>query len=803
MRTARAQVTSLEPRERAVYALQVVVVAGVYTAAGKLGLQLAFTTRSVTAIWPPTGIALAALVIGGYRLWPAVALGALLANIDTGVSAVTVLGIVCGNTLEALTGAVLLRRVAGFRPGLQRVRDVLSLVIFGALLSTTVSATIGVTSLLIGGDISSAHFGSVWRTWWLGDMGGDLIVAPAVMIAATRRSFRALPGRAIEALVLAALLVGVGALVFSQSTSVVYAVFPLLIWAALRFWQPGAAIGSLLVAAIAVTFTANGQGPFATSGPDDRLLLAQTFVSVSGIAALVLAALTRERRRAEDAERDIAETLQRSLLPDAPPAIAGWEIATLYRAAGAAEVQVGGDFYDFFSTDAGWTMILGDVAGKGVEAAAMAALVRHGARFIGRAERAPSAILAGLDEALRQRRLLSLCSALCVRLEPDHLLLSSAGHPAPLIVRRDGRIREVGGGGPILGVATGATWPERAVRVQPDETVVLYTDGVTDTRGASERFGLSRLKALLVDHAGSAPADLLAEIELALERFQVGPQSDDTAALALRLKPTPVTVSPRARPRRPREAVVHGFSAPTLNVATAAKSGRRILEARGEIDHVTAGHLMDAFAKAADGARSELVLDLSAVTFVDSVGLRTVIEIEELARDRGLNLRFVSPPEHVRAVFRLSGTESPLRLSKAPTPSAPDSDYADRVELELKAGARAPFQARGEVREAVDGKLAPSDSAIAVLLASELVTNAVLHPTKPESDRIGLRISSDSGRARVEVADSGGGFDPTSLKRQDNAVGGFGLQLVDRGAVRWGTVRGDRFCVWFELRGSG
>jgi anti-sigma regulatory factor (Ser/Thr protein kinase) len=103
------------------------------------------------------------------------------------------------------------------------------------------------------------------------------------------------------------------------------------------------------------------------------------------------------------------------------------------------------------------------------------------------------------------------------------------------------------------------------------------------------------------------------------------------------------------------------------------------------------------------------------------------------------------------------------------------------------------------VREAVEGKLERADSAMAVLLTSELVTNAVVHPRDPQSDRIGLRISSDRGRARVEVVDSGCGFDPATLKRDHNAVGGLGLQLVDRGAVRWGISRGDRFCVWFEL----
>ena len=142
--------TSLGGRDRALYALQILGVAAAYTVAGRLGLELAYQTSSVTAIWAPTGIALVAILLWGSRLWPGVALGALLTNVDTGVPAVTVLGITCGNTLEALCGAYLLRRVTDFRPSLRRVRDVLWLVVLGAVVSTTVSATIGVASLLVG-----------------------------------------------------------------------------------------------------------------------------------------------------------------------------------------------------------------------------------------------------------------------------------------------------------------------------------------------------------------------------------------------------------------------------------------------------------------------------------------------------------------------------------------------------------------------------------------------------------------------------------------------------------------------------
>jgi serine phosphatase RsbU (regulator of sigma subunit) len=207
----------------------------------------------------------------------------------------------------------------------------------------------------------------------------------------------------------------------------------------------------------------------------------------------------------------------------------------MYRAASASdEVEVGGDFYDFFPTPAGWIVLLGDVTGRGVEAAAMTSLVRHGARFLAKQEHVPSAILARLDEALREQSGLSLCSVLCVRLQEGRIEMSSAGHPPPLLVRDDGRIREIGGPGPILGGWEDSSWEDREVRVAADETLLMYTDGVTDTRGERERFGAVRLRRLLAEHAGASPQRLLSELQETLDEFQAEGHADDTGAVALR-----------------------------------------------------------------------------------------------------------------------------------------------------------------------------------------------------------------------------------------------------------------------------
>jgi two-component system, NarL family, sensor histidine kinase FusK len=230
-------------RDWKIYVAKVAGLAAAYYAAAKLGLNLAFETQSVTAVWPPTGIALAALVLGGYRLWPGVAIGAFLANSWTGIPLFAVLGITLGNTLEGLMGAWLLHRFR-FRPALDRVRDVVALAVLAGGLSTAISASVGVGSLLLAGEIAGGQLPSVWRTWWLGDMMGDLVVAPAILVGVTYLPFRQVPGRPLEAALVALLLAGAGLFVFSHSTPLTFLVFPPLIWATLRFWQPGAALGS-------------------------------------------------------------------------------------------------------------------------------------------------------------------------------------------------------------------------------------------------------------------------------------------------------------------------------------------------------------------------------------------------------------------------------------------------------------------------------------------------------------------------------------------------------------------------------
>lgn len=286
------------------HAARFLLIVGAYFAAAKAGFALTYADASITAIWAPSGIALAALVFWGPRMWPAVTAGAVLANLMSGAdnSLLVIALIAAGNTLEGVTGAYLLR-ARRFDPMLRRARDVLDLCIVGAV-ATALGALIGVTSLHTFGSLPDSRTASAWLLWWLGDLGGVLIVTPLILVMAReRRSGAQRPPIGELAVLLLATAVPSVAFVAS-SAPVAYLVLPPLVLLAVRCGHLGAALGAALVAGIVIPFTASGRGPFAQFAPDTNLLLSQTFVSAGAITALVLAVLTAERQSARDeAER--------------------------------------------------------------------------------------------------------------------------------------------------------------------------------------------------------------------------------------------------------------------------------------------------------------------------------------------------------------------------------------------------------------------------------------------------------------------------------------------------------------------
>jgi PAS domain S-box-containing protein len=248
------------------------------------------------------------------------------------------------------------------------------------------------------------------------------------------------------------------------------------------------------------------------------------------------AALAVENARLYSERSEIARTLQSSLLPEALPELPDWEIAALYRPAGQ-ESEVGGDFYDFWEVGDEWLMMIGDVTGKGVHAAAVTSLVRHTAWTASEFDPRPAHLLERVNLALRRRPGLSVCTALCVRISGSRATVASGGHPLLWRLGRDG-IREVGKHGTLLGAFPQVHWPEESFEMRPGETLVGITDGVTDTLGSDEeRFGSERLRDVLSEVRGESPMAIRERLIAALEQFQVGTQADDTALVVLRRSP--------------------------------------------------------------------------------------------------------------------------------------------------------------------------------------------------------------------------------------------------------------------------
>jgi PAS domain S-box-containing protein len=275
----------------------VLVLAGVYYAAAKIGLRLAYLNGAVTALWPPVGVGIAVLTLYGPRLWPGIVIGDLLAA-DYSTPLGTVLGQTVGNTLEVLVGALILRRLAGKRPAMDRVGNVLALVAAAAV-GTAISATFGTTSLRLGDVIGPGEFGDVWRTWWLSDLSGALVVTPLVLTWATLGLSRLGRRELVEGAALIVVLVLLAEL--PSQRDVPYVVFPALIWAALRFGPRGAATAVAIVSGLTVWNTAHNAGPFVRESITDSLLSSQLFIAAAALTSLVLAAVTAERTRAADA----------------------------------------------------------------------------------------------------------------------------------------------------------------------------------------------------------------------------------------------------------------------------------------------------------------------------------------------------------------------------------------------------------------------------------------------------------------------------------------------------------------------
>jgi len=320
----------------AIYLLKIAILAVIYHLAARLGLKMAYVQVNTSPVWPPTGIALAALLIFGYRLWPGISLSVLLGSLLTGAPLNVALGMALGNTLEALVGALCLKRFVGFHNAIDRIQDVVGLALF-SVFSTMIGATMGTITLMFTGRGAWQELGAIWFTWWIGDLLGALVIAPLLLVWATLPSFQTKKRMYFEGGILSVQLAAITWYVFTSQLyagifhqAMIYVIFPFVIWAALRLGQRGAAAATFLVSGIAILGTAHGMGPFSLESKNDSLVLLQTFMAVVSLTSMILAAATIERSKAAEALRQRIDDLA-TLNDSSKTFLDNFDIVSIYR----------------------------------------------------------------------------------------------------------------------------------------------------------------------------------------------------------------------------------------------------------------------------------------------------------------------------------------------------------------------------------------------------------------------------------------------------------------------------------------
>lgn len=304
------------------YCVGVALLAEAYFVLGKLSLLLASAHPSASPVWPPAGLAFAALLLMGRRYWPAVFIGAFLVNATTDASVAASLGIAAGNTFEALVGcAIVLRFAGGGTKTFETVHGVLVFALFAGLFAPIVSASVGVASLSFDGSLLRENAPYVWLTWWMGDVVGSLTVAPFAVLWARSEHRQCGVAKAGEALFVFVLLLLIGAIVFSpMHYPLEYLCLLPVLWTAVRFSPRDTALSVVLTSVIAVAGTLRGWGPFAMESVNSSLLLLQAFVGVCSFLGLILSAAILERRLAEgsleETVRERTEQLAHALEQD-------------------------------------------------------------------------------------------------------------------------------------------------------------------------------------------------------------------------------------------------------------------------------------------------------------------------------------------------------------------------------------------------------------------------------------------------------------------------------------------------------
>lgn len=345
----------------------VILLGGIYHLAARLGLLMANLQPNTSPVWPPTGIAIAALLLFGIRYWPGITLGVIFGYIFNNNALNVTIGLAIGNTLEAVVIVFLLQKFTHFHNSLDRVQDVIGLGVISAI-GTTISATVGVITLLLVGSDILPYIWTIWFTWWIGDLLGALVITPLILVWFTSWPIKLKAKSVIEAAIVLLLLLTVTVYVFANQPygqvtheALIYVIFPFVIYAALRMTQIGAVNSVAVVSGIAIYGTVIGSGPLVRNSINESLILLQTFLGVTSLTALTLAATTSQRQAAETALRQQVVDLGR--LNDSSQTFLGiFDSQTIYETVCQFAV-------DKFGVSAAWIELEnGDDAGVAIEA---------------------------------------------------------------------------------------------------------------------------------------------------------------------------------------------------------------------------------------------------------------------------------------------------------------------------------------------------------------------------------------------------------------------------------------------------
>src|SRR5262245_55936743 len=310
VRTFWSQISARQVRDVLVQFL----IFAAYFLTGRLGLSLAYINPSASAVWAPAGIALAAFLILGTRVWPAVMLGAFLVNVTTAGSVLTSIAIALGNTAEALVGAYLVTRFAAGREAFRSSNTVFRFTAIIALCAAPVSATVGVTSIALAGHAAWSNYATIWMTWWLGDLAGVLVVTPLIILWSTG-PFRRRWTEVAEAATLLLLLIPTALAVFGdllptgeKHYPLEFMCVPLFLWAAFRLGRREAITVVTILSAIAVWGSYHGYGPFIRASQNESFLLLQSYTAMWAVVSIALAAVVSEHRQSAELSRALAIT---------------------------------------------------------------------------------------------------------------------------------------------------------------------------------------------------------------------------------------------------------------------------------------------------------------------------------------------------------------------------------------------------------------------------------------------------------------------------------------------------------------